>query len=65
MSYHLCYKTIDKGFLEYFGVSGLTALTYKLSKICLRFQTGLIYHYICLLLLGWLLFFVYFECVYL
>lgn len=65
IGYDLCYKIIDKGFLEYFGPLGLINLSYKISKQTLKFQTGLIYHYICLMFLGWLMFFIYIEFNYL
>ena len=64
-AYKFCYKIIDKGLLEYFGPEILNTVIYKTSKYSLKFQTGVIYHYISLIFLTLLFFFIYFELKYL
>ena len=53
ISYHNCYKLIDKGFLEYFGVTGLTNIIYMFSIRTIQIQnSGFIYNYISIMLLS-------------
>ena len=60
-SYVNYYKIIDKGFLEYFGATGIIKVIYKMSLLTLKFQTGFIYHYISIMFLSIFLFFIYFD----
>ena len=57
-SYNWFFKSIDRGFLEIFGPLGLVRGTSFLSKMISKIQTGYIYHYIFVMLLGLILFLV-------
>ena len=46
------YKEIDKGFLSVWGPTNLESLVFYFSKLVVRFQTGLLYHYICWIMVG-------------
>jgi hypothetical protein len=59
--YLVYYKTLDKGFIEFFSPTIITKLFNKCSKYSLNFQSGIIYHYVCFLFLTWFLFFIFFE----
>jgi NADH:ubiquinone oxidoreductase subunit 5 (subunit L)/multisubunit Na+/H+ antiporter MnhA subunit len=50
--YETFYKLIDKGFIEICGVQGLSNITYKMSLILSRKQSGYIYHSASLLVLS-------------
>lgn len=51
LAYESCYKLIDKGFLEFFGIQILSVISYKIALILRKNQSGIIYHCGCLLLL--------------
>jgi proton-translocating NADH-quinone oxidoreductase chain L len=55
LSYQVIYKLVDKGFLEYFGPYGLSRAVYRLSRNSVYFHTGLVYNYICIVVLTLLL----------
>jgi hypothetical protein len=63
-SYQVYYKKIDKGFLELFGPTLISRLLYKIARYSLKFQSGIIYHYVCFLFLSWFLFFIFYELRY-
>jgi NADH-ubiquinone oxidoreductase chain 5 len=52
VSYSVSYKTVDRGVIELLGPSGLTFLLIKLSLSFSKFQTGMIYHYLLMFLVG-------------
>jgi NADH-ubiquinone oxidoreductase chain 5 len=51
-SYHISYKLIDRGILEFFGPMGLTKLLSKESKNMHKTHTGFLYHYAFIILMG-------------
>ena len=51
-SYHISFKNIDRGLIEFIGPYGITSLFSKISSSIAHLQTGLIYHYIFLIVLG-------------
>jgi len=44
--YKVCFKLIDKGFIEFFGPTGLSKIFYNLSNNYIIIHSGYIYHYI-------------------
>jgi NADH-quinone oxidoreductase subunit L len=52
LAYQNCYKLLDKGFLELFGPFGISNLVSFCAKQILKYQTGFLYNYICLFILG-------------
>ena len=50
--YNVSYKLIDRGIIENLGPHGLSKLFYNKSFNFLNFQTGLIYHYTFMMLIG-------------
>jgi NADH:ubiquinone oxidoreductase subunit 5 (subunit L)/multisubunit Na+/H+ antiporter MnhA subunit len=64
IGYEYCYKLIDKGFLEFFGPTGLSTIIYKIINYTIKFQTGIIYHYISMLFITFLYIFIYFDFYY-
>jgi proton-translocating NADH-quinone oxidoreductase chain L len=52
LAYTNCYKLLDKGILELCGPFGISNLVLFYSKYMLKHQTGFIYNYICLFILG-------------
>ena len=66
--YSLTFKVIDRGLVEFFGPLSLVRLTSSFSVFFSRVQTGFMYHYIFVFLLGiiffvGLSFFGYFEVI--
>jgi NADH-ubiquinone oxidoreductase chain 5 len=57
VSYNICFKLLDKGFVELIGPKGISYIIYKFSINIRKQQTGFIYQYICLMNLGIFLFF--------
>lgn len=51
-SYIIPFRLLDKGFIELYGPQGLTIKLNNLSKSLSSFQTGLIYHYTFIILVG-------------
>ena len=43
--YLVGFKSIDQGFVQFFGPRGIIVTISKLSKFVSRFQSGYIYHY--------------------
>ncbi len=52
LAYTNCYKLLDKGILELCGPFGISNVVTHYSKYILKHQTGFIYNYICLFILG-------------
>lgn len=52
LAYRGTFKSIDKGLLEHFGPSGVQKLFYKLSYYFHVFQTGYVYSYTFLTVVG-------------
>jgi len=63
-SYNVCFKLLDKGFVELIGPKGISYIIYEFSINIRKQQTGFIYQYICVMNLGVILFisilFIYF-----
>jgi hypothetical protein len=52
---------LDKGFLEFFGATGVITLLNKLAAHGISVQTGLIYNYLSIMFLSIFCLFIYFE----
>lgn len=52
LSYVIPFRLLDKGFIELIGPLGLAEKLHTFSKIASRVQTGLIYHYTFIILIG-------------
>nr|YP_009092462.1 NADH dehydrogenase subunit 5 [Gloeochaete wittrockiana]AIM52048.1 NADH dehydrogenase subunit 5 [Gloeochaete wittrockiana] len=50
--YNMSFKLIDRGFVELFGPYGMSKLSFNLAKQFSLLQTGFLYHYIFMLLVG-------------
>ena len=50
--YHISYKTIDRGIIEVLGPMGLSNLVSKTAYMLHQMQTGFLYHYAFLMLVG-------------
>jgi hypothetical protein len=55
ISYIVTYKTIDRGIIEIFGPMGLSSISQKKAFGISRLQTGYLYHYTFLMLIGFTL----------
>lgn len=64
IGYNNCYKLIDKGFLEFFGATGVVTLLHKLVRPSISVQTGLIYNYISIIFLSIFVIIIYFDYYY-
>jgi NADH:ubiquinone oxidoreductase subunit 5 (subunit L)/multisubunit Na+/H+ antiporter MnhA subunit len=51
-SYGTSYKVVDRGIFEILGPHGITLVLFKLSSIVSKLQTGYIYHYTFVFLVG-------------
>ena len=51
-SYHISYKIIDRGIIEVLGPMGLSNLVSKKAHSLHKLQTGFLYHYAFLMLVG-------------
>ena len=51
-SYHISYKIVDRGIIEILGPMGLSNLVSKKSHSLHKLQTGFLYHYAFLMLIG-------------
>jgi NADH-ubiquinone oxidoreductase chain 5 len=51
-SYFISYKTIDRGIIEVLGPMGLSRVIYKKASFINNLQTGYIYHYALIILIG-------------
>jgi len=58
LAYRNCYKVLDKGFLELCGPFGITNFIFYFTKRILLYQSGFIYSYVCLFVLGFFFFLV-------
>jgi NADH-ubiquinone oxidoreductase chain 5 len=56
-SYTSVYLVLDKGLLEFFGPFGLKIILSKFSKQVQFLHTGVIYHYFCFMIFGFLILF--------
>jgi hypothetical protein len=56
LSYTLTFKLIDRGFIEFFGPLSIIRLVNRLSASFSSFQTGFLYNYIFVILLGIIVF---------
>jgi NADH-ubiquinone oxidoreductase chain 5 len=56
LSYTLTFKLIDRGLIEFFGPLSIVRLTSRLSSTFSSFQTGFMYNYIFVILLGIIIF---------
>ena len=54
--YNTTYKTIDKGFVEFFGPSGLSKLVIYFAQIVSNLQSGLLNHYAFFMFIGVIVF---------
>jgi NADH:ubiquinone oxidoreductase subunit 5 (subunit L)/multisubunit Na+/H+ antiporter MnhA subunit len=52
ISYTITYKTIDRGIIEVFGPMGLSSIISKKAILISKLQTGYVYHYTFLMLVG-------------
>jgi NADH:ubiquinone oxidoreductase subunit 5 (subunit L)/multisubunit Na+/H+ antiporter MnhA subunit len=59
ISYNFIFKSLDKGVIELFGPKGVSFIFFSLMRKFKRYQTGFLYHYTCILLIG-LIFIAYF-----
>jgi NADH-ubiquinone oxidoreductase chain 5 len=50
--YHISFKTLDKGFFEIIGPFGISRLFKQLTRYLARLQSGMIYHYAGVMLIG-------------
>ena len=50
--YNISFKLLDRGLLEYLGPLGIIQIIQKLSKKISSFQTGFIYHYALMMIVG-------------
>ena len=55
--YNVSYKLIDKGIIELMGPLGITNMLLKTGDSFIKFQTGFIYNYALIILLGFIFFF--------
>ena len=60
ISYNVCFKLLDKGFVELIGPKGLTYIFYTFLINVRKQQTGFIYQYFCLMNLGVVLLYIFF-----
>lgn len=58
MFYSVTFKLIDRGLIEFFGPLSLVRFTNRVSSIFSSVQTGFIYNYIFVVLLG-IMFFIF------
>ncbi len=61
LAYNVCYKLIDKGFLEMCGPFGISNIVLQCTKFILKNQTGFVYNYTCLFILGFFFLFGFVE----
>ena len=57
-SYKTTFKLIDRGVIEYFGSFGIINFIYKITYFISKFQSGYIYHYIFVIILSLIFFFI-------
>jgi len=55
VGYTSTYKTIDRGVIELFGPKGITFIVQNVTSSFAKFQTGYLYHYSFLMLMGFCL----------
>ncbi len=52
ISYNITFKKLDRGLLEYLGPHGLSLSILSISKNVSKLQTGILYHYAFIILIG-------------
>ena len=52
LGYNVTFIVLDKGLIEIFGPYGLSKTVYKLSSQLSKTQTGLVYHYMFMMIIG-------------
>ena len=52
LGYSVFFKSLDKGFIEQVGPTGIGRLTFRLSKVTKRLQSGYIHSYLTLMVAG-------------
>lgn len=52
LSYHSTYKLIDRGLFEALGPLGISNTTWSIARKATSLQTGLVYHYALIMLIG-------------
>ena len=60
-SYEVCFKLLDKGFIELVGPKNITSVIYKLSFDLRTQHTGFIYQYISIMVIGFTIAFLAFD----
>ena len=55
--YNLTFKLVDRGLIEFFGPLSIVRVVNKLSVLFSFFQTGFLYNYIFIMLIGIIVFF--------
>jgi NADH:ubiquinone oxidoreductase subunit 5 (subunit L)/multisubunit Na+/H+ antiporter MnhA subunit len=60
-AFHGSYKVIDRGLIEFFGPAGLSFSVYKNSLFLSYFQSGFLYHYSFLMLIGLSFILIFFQ----
>ena len=61
LAYQNCYKLLDKGFLELCGPFGISSFVSYCTKQVLKHQTGFLYNYLCLFILGFFFLFIFVD----
>ena len=56
IGYHVTYKAIDRGIIEMFGPYGISHTVYNVSLKMARVQSGYLYHYATMMMIGIILF---------
>jgi len=52
LGYNTTYKLVDRGLFEFFGPLGISQTVWQSGRIFTRLQTGFVYHYTFLMLIG-------------
>jgi hypothetical protein len=60
-SYEVCFKLLDKGFIELVGPKNLTAFFYKLAFNLRTQQTGFVYQYISVMVISFIFIYLNFD----
>jgi NADH-ubiquinone oxidoreductase chain 5 len=54
VSYSFFFKSVDKGVIELFGPKGVSFMFFSLMRKFKKYETGFLYHYTCMLLIGFI-----------
>lgn len=52
VGYHVTFRTLDRGFIEVFGPSGIGETVKRLSNVFSRIHSGFVYHYLVIFIIG-------------